>query len=69
MLNTLNRIKVDFEQWAVETNQGYDLRPNQRGLLQTYEALTTEHAWRGFCHASLRHNALIPSAPPSALAE
>ena len=50
----IQTIQMAFEQWNVECNQGYDLRANTSGKMQTYEHPNTEHAWRGFCHASLR---------------
>jgi hypothetical protein len=68
MWDILYQIKLDFEQWVIETNQGYDLQPNQSGRMQTYEMLTTEHAWRGFCYGSLRHRTDVPSSqhiPPT----
>lgn len=42
-----------FEAWSIRTNQGYDLARNVSGKMQTYENDLTEHAYRGYFHASI----------------
>lgn len=50
MTQTTDQERAEFEAWAIDTNQGYDLTRNQSGRMQTYESVKTEHAWRGFFH-------------------
>lgn len=51
ILNDVVKASALFEKWAL--TQGYDLTRENEALMATYKNTDTEHAWRGFCHASL----------------
>lgn len=53
LLRDVNNANSKFETWATTTNQGYDLTREDGAHMATYKNSNTEHAWRGYCHATL----------------
>lgn len=53
LLRDVNNANSKFETWATTTNQGYNLTREDGAHMATYKNSNTEHAWRGYCHATL----------------
>ncbi len=64
LLRDVQNANAKFEAWATTTNQGYDLTREDGAYMATYKNNSTEHAWRGYCHASLTQTAGPVDAEP-----